>query len=121
MTPYSFPGADYLDQRRYRRKIYRDRKVAYATRFMRITEAIEVCTGYSIKELQSEDRDKPLPFLRAIVAGELYDPKFVSFKQIGRDLHRDHTTIIYYIRELLPSLEDNQEFILLKQNIKKYF
>jgi hypothetical protein len=121
MTAYSFPGADYLDQRRYRRKVYRDKKVAYATRFTRIVEAIEAATGYNLNALQSDDREQPLPFLRAIVAEELYDPKFVSFKQVGRDLHRDHTTIIYYIRELLPSSEGNQEFILLKQNIKKYF
>lgn len=121
MTPYSFPGASFLDQRRYYRKIIRDHEADYLKKFKRITKAIEMATGVNMELIRSKKRKTPLPFLRALIAEELYNPKFISFSRIGNDLDRDHTTIMYYIHELLPSLMSIEKYKLLKQNIKKYF
>lgn len=121
MTPYSFPGASLLDQRKYYYHVVRNRKIAYAKKFELIIDAVEKCTGFDLKAIQSKQRKPPLPFLRAIISEELYEPDFVAYAQIGRDLKKDHTTIMYYIKELIPSVDKNDEFILLKQNIKKYF
>lgn len=120
MNNYSFPGLSRLDQKVYYYNEVRRKDIAYAQRFDRIMTAVEKATGKNLKEIQSRKRKMPLPFLRAIISEELYSPGDVSYNQIGSDLCRDHTTIMYYIKDLIPSVIYNTEFHLLKDNIKRY-
>lgn len=118
MSPYCFPGMNANDRMLFNIGPYPETK--FKQKRKRIIKAVREATGFSLAEIRMKSNRPPLPWIRAIIAQELYIPEFISFPKLGKYLHKDHSTIFYYVKTLAPSLEKNKEFSRLRNNIKRY-
>jgi chromosomal replication initiation ATPase DnaA len=118
MTAYSFPGLRPDDRRIY--NLGPDPMGSFVKRRKKLVNAITSATGFTIRDIRSKRRTPPLPWLRAIISWYLYVPNVISFKMIGKFLKLDHSSVVYYIKTLVPNLEKNKEFQQLLNSVRRY-
>lgn len=70
------------------------------------------CSIWNVKyeDVIGRSREKPLPFVRAIIAKTIRDVFGLSFQSIGSFLGRNHSSAFYYVRLYDSEYKYNQEF-----------
>lgn len=68
-----------------------------------------ICFKYSVtfEELVSQNRTPKLVFARHLCMFLLYTQAKINCKEVGRILHRDHTTVIHARQSILNYIETN--------------
>lgn len=101
MTPYTAPGCNAID--RYVGSDVLDRVARIA--------------GTTPAKILSRDRHHPLPMARAVVANMMRTR--ASLHEIGKLIHKDHSTVQYYHKKHLAWMECWPEYAETWRKVKE--
>jgi len=121
ITYWGYPGIKNLKRQDYLELIYPDKAAKVEERMRPILKAIEAATGYTLKDIRKKNAKRPMPFLRGVIAKEIYMPGVVSYMDIGRHIGlNDHTSVRTAIRRAMPQVANDQQIRALYERIYSY-
>ena len=88
-------------------------------RFLDIKQAIYVVFGITFEEIISQSKERPLVYARMIFS-RLCIEEGLKLVKVGEILHRNHSTIVYYLKNYNIDIVYNEDFKTKCQAVRDY-
>lgn len=120
MKYFAYPGLYKNSQSLFRYNTKGDRVTSSMGKLECVKVAIYHLMDFKWERVIGRERSGDLTKARCIVSAFIYDPPFISTVHLAKILHRDHTSILYYLNLHKDLLGVDAHYVKLFESAKSF-